>query len=108
VLRAADARISHDGRPAAGFISSRPRPVAPAAVAGRAIESVRAAELVAHLVRDKINRESIARGTGKSGHAARLVPGHADYAKPGNAAASRAEHVADVVVGCSDYRIEIR
>ena len=102
VVGQADARVGHDRLAAARFDGGRPIAVAARAVELVAVERVVAAELVAHLVCDVVDRVEVADRGRDARAAARLVRA-ADDAEVGDAATGLAEReMADVVVARAD------
>ena len=102
VVGQADARIGHDRLAAAGLDRGRPVAVAAGAVELVAVERVVAAELVAHLVRDVVDRVEVS-DRGRDARAAACLVRAADDAEIGDAAAGLAEReMADVVVARAD------
>ena len=101
VVLLADAGVGHHRRARAGLDRAGGRPVAAGAVRLGAVEGVRAAELVTHLVGDVVDGEEVALGRGQAGAAAGLAV--AADTGAGHAAARVAEgEVADVVAGGAD------
>ena len=107
VVGAADSGVRHDRRAAAGFVGGGGAAIAVAAGIGAAVERVRRAELMAELVGDVVNVERIAHRRVGAGLALGLEAGHAGDADARQAAARSAEHVADVVIGAADDRVEV-
>ena len=104
VVLLADAGVGHDRAARAGLVG-RAAAVARAVELG-AVEGVRAAELVADLVRDVVDGEVVALRRGQTGAAAGLAV-TADHAEAGDAAAVHAEReVAHVVAGGADELAE--
>src|SRR5262245_60975482 len=102
VISGANARISHDCRAAALFVGSAAIAIA-AARTCRAVKRMVAAVLMAHFMSNIINPERVADGTGLSGDALSFSCRTANRLQTCNAAATRAEHMADVIVGGADY-----
>ncbi len=71
------------------------------------VEGVVGAELVAHLVGHEVHVEGIPDRVGRARHAPRLDRVVADAAQRCDAAAARAEDVADVVVRAADHAVEV-
>src|SRR6476661_7970354 len=97
IVRTADAGVSHDGRAAAGF-EGRRRATTAGAPGGTAIEGMRSAELMAHLMRDIIDPEGIAGWRINAGLAEGFAAGDAGDTNTSHATTSRAEDVANVVI----------
>ena len=108
VVGAADPRVRHDGRTAARFVGRGAAAVAVAAGIEAAVERVRRAELVAHLVGDIVNVKRITHRRVGAGLALGLETADASHAHTRQPAARGAEDMAEVVIGVADHCVQVR
>ena len=107
VVAVADAGVGLDRDAAARLVRRAAVAIRARAAAARAVERVVAAELVAHFVRHVVDVEAVGDRRARAREPARLRAA-ADHAEARDAAAARADQVADVVVRRADLRVDRR
>ena len=97
-------RVSHDGRATARLVSRIGIARDTATLRGT-IKGVLGIELVADFVSDEVDVKRIVDGIGNARHTACLVGVVTGPAEPGQASATGAEYVPDIVPGATEYGV---